>query len=739
MENASFKTQIGDPLSRVDGRVKVTGGARYAAENNLPGVTFGVLVTSAIAKGRIKSLDTKAAEKVPGVLAVISHKNSPKVAGYEAGTDNSGSRVYGQEFRVFFDDKIYFNNQPVALVIADTFERANEAASLVVVQYNEDKHQTDIKANTDKGYKPERPEDYSRGEPDAYKRAPVHIEYEYHTPIHVHNPMEPHAAVAVWEGDDKLTVYNKSQGVSLAKKDLIKAFDLKEENIQIHSPFVGGAFGSSSRIWPQEMAAILGAKVVKKPVKVVLKREQQFNMVGYRPRSVQKVGLGATPDGKLVGTTHEAFGLTSIYEQFTERTLHPTKSMYSCPNLNAVYRLVPLDLSTHCWTRGPGETSGSFALESAMDELAYALNMDPMALRLKNYADVDPENNKPWSSKHLNECYKLGAEQFGWSKRNPKPRSMQANGMLVGMGMSSGIYKSDRAKAAAKAKLMADGTLVIQTAAADVGPGTYTIMTQIAADVMGMDVRKVRFELGNSSFPEAPPQYGSHTTASVGSAVYDVCTAVKERLKELAINKEGSAFYNAKPDDLVFDDGTLKLKGRSAGVSYANILRQNKLPELEIMKESKGGPEQEQFSHKSFCANFIEVHVHPTTGMVRVTKVVSAIDAGKIMNQKTARSQVLGSAVWGIGMALMEEGVIDHRYGRFMNKDLAEYHVPVFADMPQINAIFIDKRDPIVDPMGAKGLGEINMVGFAAAIANAVYHATGKRIRELPITPDKLI
>ncbi len=733
------KTQIGDPLSRVDGWAKVTGEAKYAAEYNLPGVTFGVLVTSTIAKGRIKNIDTKDAEKVPGILEIVTHKNSPKVAGYEAGTDNSGSRVYGQEFRVFFDDKILFNNQPVALVIADTFERANEAASLVKVHYSEDKHETDIKANTAKGYKPERPEDYSRGEPDAYKKAPVRIEQEYHTPIHVHNPMEPHAATAVWEDDDKVTVYNKSQGVKLAQKELMKVFELKEENVQIHSPFVGGAFGSSSRIWPQEMAAILGAKKVGRPVKVVLKRDQQFNMVGYRPRSVQKVGLGATADGTLIGTTHEAFGLTSQYEQFTERTLHPTKSMYSCPNLNAVYRLVPLDLSTPCWTRGPGETSGSFALESAMDELAYALNMDPMALRLKNYAEVDPENNKPWSSKHLKECYQQGAERFGWSKRNPKPRSMQSGGMLVGMGMSSGIYKSERTTASARARLLTDGTLIIQTAAADVGPGTYTIMTQIAADVTGIDVSKVKLELGDSSFPEAPPQYGSHTTASVGSAVHDVCVALKQRLQELAINKEGSPFYKVRPDDLVYVNDSIKLKDRSTSLSYTAILNQNKLPELEVTMESKAGPEQQEFSRKSFCANFIEVHVHPTTGMVQVKKVVSVIDAGKVINHKTARSQVLGSAIWGIGMALMEEGVIDHRYGRFMNKDLAEYHVPVFADTPVIEAIFIDKNDPVINPMGAKGLGEINMVGFAAAIANAVYHATGKRIRELPITPDKLI
>ncbi|RIV17369.1 xanthine dehydrogenase family protein molybdopterin-binding subunit [Fibrisoma montanum] len=740
MEESAVKTgQIGDPLNRVDGRLKVTGGARYAAEYNLPGITFGVLTTSTITKGRIRAIDTKAAEKAPGVLAVVTHKNSPKVPGYEAGTDNAQSRVHGQEFRVFYDDRIYYNNQPVALVIADTLERATYAASLVSVTYNEDKHQTNIKTQTEKAFKPERPEDYARGEADAYKTAPVRIEREYHTPIHVHNPMEPHAATAVWEADDKVIIYNKAQGVKLAQKDIMKSFDLKEENVRVHSPFVGGAFGSSSRIWPQEMAAILGAKKVGRPVKVVLKRDQVFNMVGYRPRSIQKVGLGATADGKLIGVTHEAMGLTSTYEQFTERIVHPTKSLYRSPNLNAVYKLVPLDLSTPCWTRGPGESSGSFALESAMDELAYALNMDPLALRLKNFADKDPENDKPWSSNYLRACYERGAERFGWSKRNPKPRSMRSGDMLVGMGMSAGIYKAERTTASARAKLRSDGLLVVQSAAADVGPGTYTIMTQIAADTMGLDVSKVRFELGDSSFPQAPPQYGSHTTASVGSAVHDVCVALKQRLQELAVNKQGSALYQASADDLVFADNAIRLKGRSNGLSYTEILKLNNLPELEVTKESKSGPEKEKFSTKSFCATFIEVHVHPVTGMVQVRRVVSAVDAGRIMNLKTARSQILSSTIWGIGMALMEEGVIDHRFGRYMNKDLAEYHVPVCADTPDMDVILIDKPDPIVSPTGAKGIGEIGMVGFAAAVANAVFHATGKRIRELPITPDKLV
>lgn len=716
MEGASLnQVRIGDPLTRVDGRLKVTGGAKYAVEYELPDMAYGVLVTSTIAKGRIKTIETTAAEEAPGVLAIITHVNSPKVPGYDTKPDPTKMRVLGQEFRLFYDEKIYFNNQPIALVVADTFERATYAASLVNVDYVRESHQTDIRKNLAKAYKPKRPDDSARGIPNAYKSAPVQIEQKYQTPIHVHNPMEPHATTAVWDGD-KVTVYNKTQASKLAQSDIMKAFDLPEANVHVHSPFVGGAFGSSSRVWPQEMAAILGAKKVGRPVKVALRRDQVFNMVGYRPRSVQKMGLGATPDGKLVGITHEVYGSTSAYEQFTERAVHPTKSLYSCPNLNATYRLISLDLSTPCWTRGPGETSGSFALESAMDELAYALKMDPLALRLANFAEVDPEKGTPWSSNYLKLCYEQGAQRFGWSTRNPVPRSTRDGAWLIGTGMAAGIYHASRSPATARAVLQSDGTLIVQSATADVGPGTYTIMTQIAADVMGMDPARVRFELGDSLLPPAPGQFGSHTTASVGSAVHDVCVALKEKLQALATDQ----------------------KSRD-GQAYADLLKQRNMTQMDVTKESKEEPGKEKRSGQSFCANFVEVRVHAATGEVRVSRVVSALDVGKVINQHTARSQVLGSVVWGIGMALMEDGVIDHRYGRYVTKDLADYHVPVCADVPAIDVILIDQSDAFLDPIGAKGMGEIGLIGFAAALANAVYHATGKRIRDLPITPDKLL
>lgn len=733
------KGVVGDPMHRVDGRLKVTGAARYAAEHQVAGAKHGVLVTSTVARGRIKQLDTAAAEKAPGVLAIVTYRNSPKVPGYSDAKASNNPRVEGQEIKIFYDDQIHFYNQPVALAIAETLEQARYAASLVRVAYEQQPHQTDLAANLSKGTEPKKEKDYARGQAYAYRTAPVRLEQEYGTPIQVHNPLEMHAAIALWEGN-KLTVYNKTQAPKLAQQDLMRMFQLPEENVLVHSPFVGGAFGGSSRIWPQETAAILGAKHVGHPVKLMLRREQEFNLVGYRPRSMQKMGLGASADGALVGVTHEAFGNSSQYEQFAERIVHPTKSAYRTPNMNTVYKVVPLDVSTPCWTRGPGESSGSFALESAMDELAYALKIDPVALRLRNYAETDPENDKPWASKHLRECYERGVASFGWSKRNPAPRSTQQGDWLVGQGMSSGIYKSERQEATAKARLMADGTLIIQSATADTGPGTGTIMTQIAADASGVAPENIRFELGDSALPPAPIQAGSHTATSVGSVVHDVCVALREQLQNLARNQSGSALSQVPPTDLVALNGELQLaQDGSKRLSYVDILKQQNLPMLEVTRQSKGGPELKEHSGKSFCANFVEVNVQALTGEVRVRRVVSVVDAGRVLNHTTARSQVLGAVVWGIGQALMEQAVIDHRYGNFINHDLAEYHVPVNADMPEIDVQFIDKPDPIISPTGAKGLGEIGLVGFAAAVANAVYHATGTRVRELPITPDKLV
>ncbi|MET1054412.1 MAG: xanthine dehydrogenase family protein molybdopterin-binding subunit [Pedobacter sp.] len=728
-----------DAQNRIEGRLKVTGAAQYAAEYPLENMTYGVMVTSRIARGSIKSIQSDKASGAAGVLTVISHLNRPRVPGYDKPVDQRKTRYYGQEYRLFYDNRIMHHNQPVALVVAETLEQATFAASLVEVVYDKEQHQTDLLDHLSNAVTPHRPTDSLRGNADAWRTAEVSIEEEYHTPIQVHNSMEPHATTAHWLPSGKLIIYNKTQFVQGTKDAFINYFNLEKDQVEVNAPFVGGAFGSASRVWPHEMAAVMGAKVIGRPLKVAMERKQVFNMIGYRPYAVQKFSIGATKKGIFVGIRHEAKGMTSVYEEFVERITDPTKSMYRCPNLQTSYQLVPLDVSTPTHARGPGETTGSFALESAVDELAYALKIDPVKLRIMNLADTDPEKNIPWTSNHLEECYREGSRIFGWEKRNPIPSAMTSEGYMLGMGMSAGIYKATREASAASAQLNADGSYTVKTSVADTGPGSATVFAQIAAERLGTDIRNVRFLWGNSSLPPAPGQFGSHTTASVGSAVHDVCMALTDQVINLALKGAHPGFKGRSKDEIVVQNGFVQTKNGLEKISCKELLKTNQLPELLVTKESKAGPEEKTHSGKSFCANFVEVLVHPLTGVVRINRVVTVVDCGKVINHKTAESQVYGSVVWGIGVALMEEGIIDHRTGGYINNNLADYHLPVCADIPDITVKFIDKDDSILDPVGAKGLGEIGMIGFSAAVANAVFHATGKRIRHLPITPDKLI
>ncbi len=533
----------------------------------------------------------------------------------------------------------------------------------------------------------------------------------------MHNPMELHVTTAFWDGDDKVTLYTKSQGVIGSQRAVAGAFGLEMGNVQINSRFVGGAFGSSLRTWPHELAAVQAAKLVKRPVKLTLTREQMFVLVGYRPLTIQKIGLGATTDGKLVGITHESHSQTAVYEEFTENAVNVSRFLYASPNANTRYKVVALNVGVPAPMRGPGEATGSFALESALDELSYKLKIDPIELRLRNYTYTDPERNLPWSSKFLKECYQLGSERIGWDKRSAQPGTQRDGEWMVGYGIGCGAFGAYRSKTQAKIKLMADGTVNIQSATSDIGPGTATSMVLIAADTLGIGAGKINFELGNSSFPVAPTQGGSQTVSSVGSAVHDVCMGLKQKLNVLA---------GLAPDSV-------------APIDYAGVLQQHNLPFLELTQESQSGDEAKNYSMYSFSAHFAQVYVHPLTGVVKVKRLGAVVDGGKIVNHKTAGSQMIGGAVGGIGMALMEEAVFDDRYGRYVNGNFADYHVPVNADIPDIEAIFIDKPDPIINPVGTKGLGEISLIGVAAAVANAVYNATGKRIRELPITPDKVL
>jgi xanthine dehydrogenase YagR molybdenum-binding subunit len=738
---------ISDPLSRVDGRMKVTGAAKYSAEFVLPEMKYAVLVSSSIAKGRITSIDSKAAEKAPGVMLVVSHLNALKAPGYPADNEHpTEPPTGGVPLKVFNSDKVVFNGQPVAMVIADTFERATYGASLVEIQYAKEEHTTDFEKNLDKAILPASAQknpksplaDYDRGQVDGYKLAPVKLELEYDHPAEMHNPMELQAITAHWEADDRLTIYDKVQGTQPTQQNFAKEWKLPPENVKVIAQFVGGAFGNGLHNWPHETAAIMGAKMINKPVKLMLTREQMFFMVGYRPRTTQKIGIGANRDGKLVGITHSSIGNTSSYEQFTESVLQQTRMMYAAPNVSTRYRILPLDVSTPIWMRGPGEATGAFGLESAIDEIAYELNIDPIQFRILNHTDTDPERKLPWSTKYIKDCFQMGAKAIGWEKRQLKAGSLTDGPWKIGYGMAVGTFGANRRGAKVRGKLFTNGKLLLQSAVTDIGPGTGTAMTQIAADAIGIPASQITFQLGNSEFPEAGNQGGSSTVNSVGPAVLNVCTAFKQQLLALA-TAQVPEFKGVTMEQVTFKNGSIQLNGKGSSITIADLMKKSGSADLEVLQEAKVGEEGKNYSKYSYSVHFAEVHVHSVTGMVKVKNVVTTADAGTIINAKTAGNQMIGGVTGGIGMALQEDAVMDHRFGRYVTKDLADYHVPVHADVPAIKVLFVNKPDFLVDPLGTKGIGEIAIIGVAPAIANAIFNATGKRIRQLPITPDKLI
>lgn len=729
MGNYFFETE--EPIDRVDGKQKVTGQALYAAEYPQEKLCYGVLVGSNIARGTITAFSTKEAENAAGVLSVITYLNRPAIPGYTGDGDSGAAGL-----KLMSGPAIYFAGQPVALVIADTYERALYAASLVKVAYKSLDPSTDLAVHLSKAAPPRRGKsEYNRGEAGAYKNATVWLDEEYVIPHEVHNPMELGSITAAWEGD-KLTVYDKTQGVKASQRTYAQLFGVPQDNVRVIAPFVGGGFGMALRTWPYEVAAVMGARKVGRPLKLMLSRSQMFTLVGYRPHTIQKIGIGAEKDGTLTGISHEAVAATASYEEFTEGVVRMTQFMYNCKNVDTRYRLVPLDVSVPTWMRGPGEATGAFALESALDELAYKLDMDPLDLRKKNYAYTDPESGLPYSSKFLMDCYDQGAEKIGWYKRNRQPRSMRSGDWLEGYGMSSGVFGAFRPAATARAVLKADGTLLVQSAASDIGPGTGTAMVKIAADVLGLPYNKVRFELGDSRLPPAPTQGGSGTNSGVGAAVHDVCTAVKEKLVA-ALNEGKSGLAAPAGKEWLFADG--RVSNGIDSLAVEELLQRMGQSEIDLTRDSKGGEERQKYAFYSFSVHFTRLWVHARTGVVRIKQVVTVADAGKIVSEKTARSQMVGGAIGGIGMALMEEAIFDHRFGRMVNNNFADYHIPVNADVPDIDTIFINKPDPYINPMGAKGMGEIALIGYAASVTNAIYHATGKRIRELPVTPDKLL
>jgi xanthine dehydrogenase YagR molybdenum-binding subunit len=706
---------IGQPISRVDGRQKVTGRATYAAEFDVPSAAHAVIVRSTVANGRTASIESTAAAQPPGIIAVLTHRNAPRLTyrPHKAMVDAE----FGERLHVLQDDRVSHQGQPIALVIANTLEQAQYAATLVRATYALEQAVTDIARaepvrpghnQTDQGER--RPSESRRGDPEAaLAAAEVKVDETYVIPRENHNPIEMHATVAAWDGDH-LTLWDKTQWVHNVADEIAAVFGIPPENIRVISPFVGGAFGSGLRTWSHVTLAALGARVAGRPVKLMLSRREMYYGVGYRPHTVQRVALGASRDGRLSAIVHDGFQETSTYEDFTEALLNPTRFLHSCPNVYTRHQVAHMNVHTPTYMRAPGEVSGIFALESAMDELAVVLNLDPIELRLRNEPERDEFKNLPFSTRSTRECYRLAAERFGWNRRSPQPRSMRDGRWLIGWGMASATYPMNYAPASARARLLPDGTAEVTSASSDMGPGTWTSMTQVAAETLGLPIERVKFNLGDTRLPRAPVHGGSMTMASVGSAVQAAC----RRAREDALARGGA-------NDL---EKAMQRIGQP----------------VEASADVKPGDEGQRFSMHAFGAVFAEVAVDPDLGATRVRRIVGAYGAGRIVNPKTTRSQCIGGMIGGIGMALMEHSVVDARNGRVPNANFAEYAVPVHADAPPVmDVIFVEEHDPHVNPLGVKGVGEIAMVGVAPAIANAIFHATGKRIRELPITPDKLL
>ncbi|WP_114790206.1 xanthine dehydrogenase family protein molybdopterin-binding subunit [Niabella yanshanensis] len=720
---------------RVEGVAKVTGKGKYAAEYEVRGVCYAVLVDSSIASGTIKNINLQNAKQVAGVIDIVTHQHKPQVPGLADEAKIKESR-FG--LPVFHTDKIYFKGQPIAIVIADTLENATYAASLVTADYDT----TPFKVDFEKEH-PLNPLAHAgkeRGSLDSWNNLPHIVEASYNIKAEVHNPMEMHATIAHWISNDRLKLFDKNQGVNNVQRSFARLFNIPEKNIEVFSEFVGGGFGSGLRVWPGALAAVMAAKQVNRPVKLMLTRPQMFHSVGYRPASWQKVKMGADNEGNIAGVWHQAKNGTSVYESFGEGITRVTRLIYKFPNLKAESAIVPLNLSTPTWMRGPGDCTGDFAIESAIDELSYQIGMDPVQLRLKNLAlDKNPDSGLPWSTNFIDECIKKGAAMIDWTQRKNKPGQTRDGDWSTGYGMAVGMWNAGRGNASAGIEMRKDGSITVQTAMTDIGTGTGTGMYNIAHEVTGIPKSKIKIELGNSTLPPAPSQGGSTGLSSVSGAVVAVCSALKLKLAEYAatINEK---YKGVTAADVLLSENGISLKSANTElVSYSQIWSKNNLTVIDLEASSGPGEERKQYAFCSSAAHFCKVRVNTKTGKLKVEKLVCVADGGKIVNEKAAANQMSGAAVGGIGMALMEEQVADGHLGGLVGNDLAGYHFAVNADAPIIDVAFIGKPDVNINPTGAKGLGEVGIIGVAAAISNAIYNATGKRLRDLPITPDKIL
>ncbi len=738
---------FGQAISRVDGYAKVTGEAKYAAEFSTDQLLFGYIINSTITRGEIKIINSEKASSLKGVVKVFTYENRGSTAWLNLKYADMDAPP-GVPFKPLHNKEVKFNGQPVALVVAETFELARYAATLVEISYEVATHETDLQINLKEARKPKKgissifkpgpPKPKGNAE-QAFNNSAFRASGKFVHGMEHHNPLEMFASTVVYEKDGKLTIYDKTQGAANSHLYVANVFGKAFKNVRVISPYVGGAFGSGLRPQYQLFLAVMASIDLKRSVRVSMNRHQMFTF-GHRPATVQNTRFGADFQGKIESIYHDAIGETSRFEDYSEIVVNWANMVYPSKNVELAYKLVPLDVASPLDMRAPGGATGLHPIECTIDELAHKAKIDPVEFRLRNYSDYDDSSGKPFSSKELKECFRQAGEKFGWEKRNPEPRSMNRNGKLIGWGMAAGIWEALQLPARAEASLRADGKLIVSSATADIGTGTYTIMTQIAADCMGMDISNVEFRLGDSDMPLAPIQGGSFTAATIGMAVQAACNGLKTRIIKQA-RRIDPKFVDIKSERLEFAEDHLRLKGiLDSGMSLANIVAST--GKQEIKSRNTGLPnamKQRKYNRSAHSAVFVEVEVDEQFGLVNVTRMVSAIAAGKIINPKTARSQILGGMVWGISKALREESIMDHRFGRIMNSNLGEYHIPVNADINDLEVIFVEEEDTIVNDLQIKGIGEIGIVGVPPAIANAIFHATGKRIYDLPITLDKVM
>jgi len=734
-------SNIGQPLTRRDGVLKVTGGARYAADHHPAGMLHAVMAASSIARGRVTFLDVTAAKAHPGVVEVMTPANRPPLA------EDPDAKTNPFMFRLDLlqNDQVRYANQPIAVVIAETLEAATEGAALLSPQYEARSPRVGLDAG--ESFVPAavgvgNPATVQRGDVEAaLATAARRIDATYETPAQYHNPMEPHAIVAVWDGDG-LSIDTPSQSLALAQGRIAGLFGISPEKIHIRSPFLGGGFGSKGMISGPQILGILAARLVGKPVKLVLRREQMYGPVGHRAPTRQRLRIGADSDGKLTAIDHHAKTTSSTFDDFFEPAADVSHTLYASPAIATSHEVVRIDTGTPMFMRAPGEATGSIALESAIDEAAQACGMDPLAFRLKNYAEVEPISGKPFSSKALRYCYAQGAERFGWSRRPLAPRQMRDEaGFLVGWGMGTATFPAYMFQAEARAVVRRDGSGLVETGAHEMGQGAGTALAQIAADGLGLELEQVEFRTGTSDLPDAGIAGGSSHTATAGMAIHNAGAAVIAKLSDLATGDERSPLFGASNAGVVARGGRLFHRDdESRSESYAAILGRAGLTEVAARGQSAADPAaQSTYAMHAHGAVFAEVKVDPDLGQIRATRVVGAFAAGRVINPRLARSQLLGGMIWGVSFALHEHAVMDRRSGRTLNANLAEYHVPVNADVPSLEALMIDEHDPHVNALGIKGVGVIGITGSAGAVANAVWHATGIRVRRFPIRIDDLL